>query len=203
MISRVRAFLYRNHLTPILILGMIGILQVEIYVSRVSESLFKFWFVAQPSLTPGLLIAPLSHSSFLFHLLPNMALFVIWGWLTEDQLKSREYIVYTALTAYLSIYLQVLYSAIITGQAGTLGFSGAVYSFPPAYAFLAFRSQIYENNSLEFGLFMGAIAVSLAIPLSIAGYISSVPGMTSSANVAHSAGFAIGTIYGAWKYWNW
>jgi len=176
------------------------ILIVEMYIAGYSESLFQFLFVAQMQLTPGLLLAPLSHGTFLTHFLPNIGILLLSGWITESKLETREFLAFVVITAYLGTYIQVIYSTITTGDAGTLGFSGAVYAFPPLFALLGLKEGDYQPGDLRFGLLLTSIVLTIAIPLTILGYLNLMSSGLSSAQATHTTGFLLGLGYGIWKY---
>lgn len=198
MASYPYAFVRRNPLSPSLMLIMGGVLLGELYVIGLSESLFNYLFVAQAALTPGLLLAPLAHAAIVVHFSVNIVLFLLCGWPMETQVDPREFLSFTVVAAYVPTYLQVTYSMVTVGHAATLGFSGAVYAYPPAYAFLAFRSGDYDDR---FGVLSVATVLSFVIPFSIAGYVDLVSGGLPSARITHIGGYTIGVAYGSWKYW--
>jgi membrane associated rhomboid family serine protease len=166
----------------------------ELYVLNHPEASFEFLFVGQSSLSPGLLLAPLSHGSIVGHFSVNMMLLLLVGWSVESHLDSRDFVLFTAFTAYIPTYLQIVHATITTGTAGTLGFSGAVYAFPPVLLCLRLR----DTRILKFGD-MGILGLSLtiAIPiliLDLVGSIVSAP--LPAAKVTHFTGYLTGWAYG-------
>lgn len=173
------------------------VLLAELYALGHSDALFQHLFVAQGALTPGLLLAPLSHATFYTHYAPNMLLFLWLGWPVEARLDRRQFLGFIGVTAYLPTYLQVFYSVVMSGTAGTLGFSGAVYAMPP----LLFCLILQEDHSGEIGFGeIGNIALmfSVAIPPALVGvldFFSALP----SAEVTHAVGYLGGVGYGLYK----
>jgi membrane associated rhomboid family serine protease len=173
------------------------VLLAELYALNYSESLFQYLFVAQGSLTPGLILAPLSHANFDMHYAPNMILFLLLGWPIEARLERRQFLASVGAVAYLPTYLQVLYSVLTSGTAATLGFSGAVFAVPP----LLFCLTLQEDHSEDIGFGeMGNIALGLsaAVPLAMLGvldFFSALP----SAEITHSVGYLGGLGYGLYK----
>lgn len=189
MISRYASFVRRNPITPISTVIMGLVLVTELYTIAFSESMFEYLFLAQNALTPGLLLAPFSHGTFYTHYVPNMGLLLLMGWPLEDRLSEHQFLTFMAVTAYLPTYLQVIYSSITTGTAGSLGFSGVVYGMPPLLFCLV--SQEDHMEEVGFGE-IGNIAFgfTVAIPLIIAGvldFFSILP----SAKITHSTGYMI------------
>lgn len=196
-LSGSRAYIERNPVSPLLAILMGAILLVELLVAGHSISLFDFLFVANDGFSPGLLLGPISHGTFLTHYLPNVGLLLLYGWPMENQLSTREFLGFVILTAYLPTYLQIGYSAATTGMAGTLGFSGAVYAFPPALLCVTVREV--RSTETEFGTIgLMALAVTVAIPLSTLGYFNFTSGLPS-ADVTHSVGYSLGWVYGILK----
>lgn len=194
MFSRTTSFVDRNPVTPVLVLLMVSIFVVQIFIAGYSVSLFEFLFVGQNSFTPGLLLAPISHGSILTHFLPNMFLFLAVGWPLERYFHTSTFALFTAAAAYMPTYLQIGYSAIVTGTAGTLGFSGAVYAFPPVLLCLRFRDT-HDSNLGTAGIF--ALGVAIAIPLQISGLLGRlVSSPLPAADVTHTTGYLIGWAYG-------
>jgi membrane associated rhomboid family serine protease len=139
-------------------------------------------------------LAPLSHGAVLNHFSVNLLLFLLLGWPLETHLDSRLFFLFTVATAYIPTYLQIGYSAVMTGTAGTLGFSGAVYAFPPALLCIRFR----ETRDSRFGG-MGsfALGVTIAIPLQMLGLLEQFfPSPLPAADITHGAGYLIGWAYG-------
>lgn len=173
------------------------ILLAELYVVSHSESLFEYLFVAQGALTPGLLLAPLSHGTFYTHYVPNMILFLWLGWPLEARLDRQQFLGFLGLTAYLPTYLQVLYSVVTSGTAGSVGFSGAVYAVPP----LLFCLTLQEDRSEEIGfgeIGNVALAFTIAIPLAMLGlfdFFSVLP----SAEITHAVGYVSGLTWGLYR----
>lgn len=178
-------------------MGMGLVLLAELYALGYSESLFQYLFVAQGKLTPGLILAPLSHANFNTHYAPNMILFLLVGWPIEARLERRQFLAFVGVVAYLPTYLQVLHSVSTNGTAGSLGFSGAVFAVPP----LLFCLTLQEDHSEEIGFGeIGNIALGLsaAIPLAMLGvldFFSTLP----SAEITHGAGYLAGWGYGLYK----
>lgn len=194
MISRIASFIDQNPVTPILICLMTLVLIGQITIWGYSHSLFEFIFVGQNSVTPGLLLAPLSHGTISTHFLPNMILLLLVGWPLERHLSSRTFILFTVIAAYVPTYLQIVYSAVLTGTVGTAGFSGAVFAFPPVWACICLRDSHYSEIGTE-GSF--AIGVTIAIPLQILGILGMLlPSPLPSAEVTHTVGYLIGWMYG-------
>lgn len=166
------------------------ILLAELYVVSYSEPLFEYLFVAQGALTPGLLLAPLSHGTFYTHYVPNMILFLGLGWPLEARLNRLQFLGFLGLTAYLPTYLQVVYKIVTSGTAGSVGFSGAVYAVPP----LLFCLILQEDYTEEIGFGeIGNIAFvfTIAIPLVMLDFLdffSTLP----SADITHAVGYLSG-----------
>ena len=189
-------YLHRNPVTPLLVILMSGVLLVEIQVLGRSSSLFEYLFVASGGVSPGLLLGPISHGNF-SHFVSNLGLLLLIGWPMEDWLSNKAFLGFVLFTAYMPMYLQIGYSVVTTGSAGTLGFSGAVYAFPPALLGIVLREvRTTESGFSTFGLV--ALAVTAAIPLTILGYLDLVSGLPS-ARVTHSVGYMIGLTYGLQK----
>jgi membrane associated rhomboid family serine protease len=178
------------------------VLILEIYTLSTSQKAFQDLFVAQAALTPALIFAPLAHATLFSHFLVNLGLFLMFGWPTEGMLERKEFVMFTFLAAYLPTYLQVLYSNLTTSQAGTLGFSGAVYAYPPLYAMLSIKGRESDLPVASLGIRTAAIVLCLVIPFSIVGLMPFLPSGLPGAKVTHSAGFAIGCLYGIWKCQN-
>jgi len=192
--SRATSFIDRNPVTPVLLFLMILILVAQMVLAEYSLSLFEFIFVGQNAITPGLLLAPLSHGTIWTHFLPNVMLLLAVGWPLERYLNSSSFVLFVAVAAYLPTYLQIIYSTIVTGTAGTLGFSGAVYAFPPVLACLSFRDG-FDANLGTAGIF--ALGVTLAIPLQLLGLLELLfPSPLPGADVTHATGYLIGWVYG-------
>ena len=192
-ISEPLEYLPRNPVTPLLAILMGGVLLAEIQVLGRSSGLFEYLFVASGELSPGLLLGPVSHGNF-SHFLSNIGLLLLIGWPMEDRLSNKAFLGFVFLTAYLPMYLQIVYSVATTGSAGTLGFSGAVYAFPPAL--LGIVLQEVRTTESGFGTFgWVALVVTAAIPLTMLGYLDLVSGLPS-AKVTHSVGYALGLAYG-------
>lgn len=175
-------------------MGMGLILLAELYVLGYSESIFQYLFVANEEFTPGLLLAPLSHATFYTHYVPNMIIFLWLGWPIEARLNRQQFLGFVATTAYLPTYLQVLYSVLTSGTAGSLGFSGVVYAVPP----LLFCLTLLEDHSGEIGFGeKGNIALmfSVAIPLLMFGFFDSFSALPS-AEITHGVGYLSGLGYG-------
>ncbi|WP_168654376.1 rhomboid family intramembrane serine protease [Halorubrum sp. PV6] len=180
-------------MTPLLAILMGGVLLVEIQVLAHSSSLFEYLFVASGGVSPGLLLGPVSHGNFR-HYLSNIGLLLLIGWPMEDRLSNKAFLGFILLAAYLPTYLQIVYSVATTGSAGTLGFSGAVYAFPPALLGIVLQEvRATENGLGTFGLV--ALGVTAAIPLAMLGYLDLVSGLPS-AKVTHSVGYVLGLAYG-------
>jgi membrane associated rhomboid family serine protease len=178
-------------------MGMGLILLAELYVLDHSDSLFQYLFVAQGTLTPGLILAPLSHGTFYTHYIPNMILFLWLGWPLEDRLNRRQFLAFVGAVAYLPTFLQVLYSVLTSGTAGSVGFSGAVYAVPPLLFCLIYK----EDHAGEVGFGeIGNIALifSVAIPLVMLGPLDLFSGLPS-AKITHTLGYALGLGYGIFK----
>jgi len=189
----------RNPITPALVVVMGMILLAELYVVTYSESLFKFLFVAQAEFTPGLLLAPLSHGTFYTHYLPNMLIFLWLGWPLEERLGKQQFAAFITATAYLPTYLQVVYSVVTTGTAGTLGFSGAVYAVPPLLLF----HILQEDHSGKVGIGnIGNVSFSITvgIPLSMLGFLDFFS-VLPSAEITHAVGYTAGLGYGIMKHY--
>ncbi|OYR59958.1 hypothetical protein DJ80_16660 [Halorubrum ezzemoulense] len=170
-----------------------GILLVEIQVFARSSSLFEYLFAASGAISPGLLLAPISHGNF-SHFLSNIGLWLLVGWPMEDRLSNKAFLGFAFLTAYIPTYLQVGYSVVVTGSASTLGFSGAVYALPPALLGIVLHEvRTTENGFGTFGWV--ALALTVAIPLTMLGYLDLVSGLPS-AKVTHSVGYMLGLAYG-------
>lgn len=194
MLSRSISFVDRNPVTPVLVVSMTSILVAQIVVADYSIALFEFVFIGQNSITPGLLLAPLSHGTMWTHFLPNMMLLLAVGWPLEDRLKTSTFALFTLVAAYLPTYLQIVYSTVMTGTAGTLGFSGAVYAFPPVLLCLCLRDSYFTNLGTA-GAF--ALGVTIAIPLQVLGLLELlVPSPLPGADVTHTTGYLIGWGYG-------
>lgn len=192
MLDRVKAHIICHPVTPSLAVVMGGVFIIEQIVLSISRELVEFMFIGQGQLTPGLLLSPLSHGTLLTHFLPNMALLFAVGWPLEAHLKRRDFILFTALTAYVPTYLQIGYSVVSTGTAGTLGFSGAIFAYPPALMCSRFSNRSIEQFGSG-GYY--AIALTIVIPLLLSGqfdYLSPLPG----ADVTHTVGYLFGWIYG-------
>lgn len=197
VLSRLASFSRRNPVTPLLVVGMGLVLLAELYTLSYSESLFQHLFVAQGKFTPGLLLAPLSHATFYTHYTPNMILFLWLGWSVEARLDTRQFLGFVGATAYLPTYLQVLYSVLTSGTAGSLGFSGAVYAVPP----LLFCLTLQEDNAEKIGFGeIGNIALmfSVAIPLVMFGFLDFFSGLPGAV-ITHSVGYIGGFGYGLHK----
>lgn len=194
MLSRATSFIDRNPVTPVLVLLMLLILVAQMFIAEYSMAFFEFIFVGQNSFTPGLLLAPISHGTIWTHFLPNMILLLTVGWPLERYFHSSTFALFTAAAAYIPTYLQIGYSAVMNGTAGTLGFSGAVYAFPPALLCLRFRNSHYTNLGTA-GMF--ALGVTIAIPLQLLGLLELLfPSPLPGADITHATGYLIGWAYG-------
>jgi membrane associated rhomboid family serine protease len=194
MLTRAKSFINENPVTPILLTLMTLILIVQVYVAAYSVSLFEFVFVGQDSVTPGLLLAPISHATLWTHLFPNMVLLLMVGWSLEDYLDTSRFVLFTAASAYVPTYIQIVYSTVTTGTAGTLGFSGAVYAFPPTLLCLSLRDSDRTNLGTIGSL---ALGLTVAIPLQLSGLLGSlISSPLPGADMTHSAGYLMGWAYG-------
>lgn len=183
-------------MTPLLVVCMGLVLLAELYTLGHSESLFQYLFVAQGALTPGLLLAPLSHATFYTHYAPNMILFAWLGWPVEARLERRQFLGFVGAVAYLPTYLQVLYSGVTSGTAGSLGFSGAVYAVPPLLLCLTLQED--HADEIGFGEIGNiALAFSVAIPLIMFGLFDF--SVLPSAEITHAVGYLSGLGYGAYS----
>lgn len=193
-LSRYRAYIERNPVSPILAILMGAILLVQLLVAGYSIALFDFLFVANGELSPGLLLAPISHGTFITHYLPNMGLLLLCGWPMENYISTEEFLGFVIFTAYIPTYLQIVYSITTAGVAGTLGFSGAVYAFPPALLCASVRGvRSAEKNFDVFGQI--AFGITVAMPFSILGLLNATSGLPS-ADITHAMGYALGWVYG-------
>lgn len=193
-LSRYRAYIERNPVSPLLTVLMGAILFVELLAIGYSVALFDFLFVADAELSPGLLLGPISHGTFSTHYLPNIGLLLLCGWPMEDYISTKKFLAFVIFTAYIPTYLQIAYSITTVGVAGTLGFSGAVYAFPPALLCVSVRgSRSAEKDFDVFGQI--ALIITVAIPFSILGLLGSISGLPS-ADITHTVGYAVGWIYG-------
>jgi len=168
----------------------------EQYVYAYSPSLFEFVFSGQGTLTPGLLLAPLSHGPLMTHFLPNMGLLFAVGWPLEAHLRQRNFLMFTAVTAYVPTFLQIGYSVVTTGTAGTVGFSGAIYAYPPALMCMRIRNR--PLSEIGTGGYY-ALAMTVTIPLIVTGqleFLSPLPGAT----VTHTVGYLSGFTYGLYHW---
>ena len=194
MFSRVKSFIDRNPVTPSLFFIMLVILIAQLYIATYSTALFEFMFVGQNEISPGLLLAPLSHGAIWAHFVPNMILLFALGWSLESYLGPQNFLTFTAATAYIPTFFQIVYSAIMTGSAGTLGFSGAVYAYPPVVLCLCYRNFGGKNLGTA-GYF--ALGVTIAIPLQIVGLLGMVfPSPLPAADITHTTGYLLGGGYG-------
>ena len=196
MLARGTAFVNRNPVTPTLLLLMGAIFITEQYVYAYSPSLFEFVFSGQGKLTPGLLLAPLSHGPLLTHFLPNIGLLLAVGWPLEAHLRQRNFLMFTAVTAYVPTFLQIGYSVVTTGTAGTVGFSGAIYAYPPALLCIRIRNRALSEIGTG-GYY--ALAMTAVIPFITTGqmeFLSPLPGAT----VTHTVGYLFGMTYGLYHW---
>lgn len=179
--------------------ALVFLTQVSVLVTATAAA-FEFWFVAQMRLTPGIVLGPLSHGSP-GHFVLNMLLFGLFGWAVERRLNRRAYGAFVALTAYLSVYLQVGVSYLAAGETGTVGFSGAVYALVPLYA-VVWTSELARNGGSgvshagELSVAVLAVAGTVAIPLLIGGQLPVASGPVESARVAHLTGYLLGLLCG-------
>ncbi|UPV72940.1 rhomboid family intramembrane serine protease [Halorussus limi] len=202
MLRKAREFLNQNPLTPSIAVAVTVLLVVQIYVAAASTSLFEFLFVAQAQLTPGLLLAPYSHGS-VAHLITNVGLLFLFGWLCEAEMTSREFLGFVVAVAYASTVAQVVIDAVLSGSAGTLGLSGVAYALPPLYAVIRLPEIRDKGTNASFIEMWGsAVVLSVLIPFIMAGIVplnlSSYMG-AEPAKVTHSFGFLAGLLYGTVK----
>lgn len=200
MISDARDFVQRNPLIPLISAGLVCITGIEWIVASHSVALFEFLFVMQGQLTLGIILAPFSHGS-ISHLAVNIGLLLLFGWVSEAAMSRKEFLIYFLLVAYASTVSQVVVSVVTTGDAGTLGVSGAAYSFPGFYGVWGFLRARRENKPVLTETFvLSSVIVSLLIPFVLIGVIDIVPQSgTPPAKVTHSVGFALGLAYGFLK----
>lgn len=210
MLQRIRKVLAQNPMTPSLAIAMTLLLAVQWYVATTSTALFEFLFVAQAKLTPGLVFSPFSHAGF-SHLLFNIGLLFLFGWLCEAELTNREFLGFVVVIAYVSTFTQVIVDTVTAGSAGTLGFSGVAYAFPSFFA-VVLSPQLRRAGSrsqFTWSVWSSAVVVSLLIPFMILGLVSiggsSIAG-TEPAKVTHGVGFCLGLLWGVVKvtplrYW--
>ena len=193
------AFVNRNPISPSIVVLLTTVLIAQLLALQISEELFSFLFVAQLRLDFGLFFAPLSHAAFLLHFVPNVLLFLLFGWAIESVLSRKEFLVVTIAAAYIPTYMHMVYSYITVGTVGTLGFSGVVYALPPIYVALFVQNYREIQNPLQFGVFWGAVVLTLMIPLSLVGIID-LDGVLPGAWMTHAGGFAIGMIFSLVKF---
>jgi membrane associated rhomboid family serine protease len=182
-------------------IGFLGfntvILFCQLAAAQVSTSLFAFLFVGNYKITPGLLLSPFAHASILTHFLANMFLFALFGWLLEIEFKRRTYLLFILSTAYIPNIVQILRDGLVTGSAGTMGFSGVVYAVIPLSLFVAgqdWRAGTLSFNQLPF--LAGAAVLTLLIPFTIADVAMLPSTGLPSAKYTHGVGFAMGLGYG-------
>ncbi|ERG88928.1 MAG: rhomboid family protein [halophilic archaeon J07HX5] len=161
---------------------------------------FEFWFVAQVQPTPGIVLGPLSHEDPA-HFVLNMLLFGLVGWAVERRIKRRAYGMFVAITAYLPVYLQVGVSYLVTGETGTMGFSGAIYALVPLYAIVQTSELLRDGDGgvghdTKLPAAVLAIVVTAAIPLLVGGQLSVASDPAEPARVAHATGYLSGLLYG-------
>lgn len=200
MLHRVRVFLAQNPLTPSLAVAMTLLLVVQWSIAATSTALFKFLFVAQPRLTPGLVFSPFAHAGF-SHLFINIGLLLLFGWLCEAELSHRKFLGFVVVVAYISTFAQVLVDTVTTGSAATLGFSGVAYAFPPFYAVVR-SPRLRDSEPLsQFtrSMWGGAVVVSLLIPFLLVDLFSfgiRSPVGADPAIITHAVGFLAGLLWG-------
>lgn len=173
------------------------ILACQIVVAQVSTSLFGFLFVGSYKITPGLLLSPFSHISIITHFLANMILFGMFGWLLETKLNRGKYVLFVLSTAYIPNTVQIIRDSIVTGSAGTAGFSGVVYAVIPLSLFVAVQN--WRGDALSFGqiLFLVLAALmTLSIPLTVADVAVLASTGIPPGEYTHGVGFAMGLGYG-------
>lgn len=193
------SFVKDNPISPGIALLLTTVLIAQLLILQVSEDLFSFLFVAQLRLDLGLVLAPLSHAAIMIPFVPNVVLFLIFGWRIESVLRRREFVSLTIAAAFFPTYMHMVYSYMTVGTVGTLGFSGVVYALPPIYALLFLHDYREIQYPLQFGIFWAAVVLTLIIPLSLVGFID-LDGVLPGAWMTHAGGFAIGVIFGLVKF---
>jgi membrane associated rhomboid family serine protease len=181
--------------------SLVFVVELVLLTNGLSESVFEFWFIAQIELTPGLIITSVSHGS-IRHFVFNMFLFGMYGRLVEEHLGGGEYATIAVVTAYIPTYAQIVGDQITTGEAGTLGFSGAVYAIIPLYAVMGVSTLVRDGVG-ESGLaaprlpfVLGAVIMSLLIPFMITGHLELLSSGLPPAQITHGGGYLIGFVYG-------
>jgi membrane associated rhomboid family serine protease len=184
---------YRISITVAAILTVIY--TTEIYVLLTSQELFRYVYVTQMAITPGLILGPLSHGP-LVHFTVNIFLYGMYGPLLERRLSDRHYASILILAAYVPVYTQVIVDS-LTGSTGTAGFSGAVYAVVPLYTLLALRDWASIPVARK-PFVVGGLFAIVYIPLTILDIVSfsSLP----AAKITHSLGYLSGLVYGAYLY---
>lgn len=202
----------RNH--PVTLLLGLGILLW--YLIQVVTVLYfgfdrtdvYFWFFATASPSPAWVFAPFSHQfpPNLSHLVFNLGGLLFFGSFLESHLKSIEYVFFTLLTGYFTIFLQFPYSQLISNQPiSNAGFSGAVFALMAFYCFHILRqheSKIKPKNATgriqeHWALINGSLVTVgflFAIAIVTLQSFQIIPSGQSSA-ATHLSGFIIGSGY--------
>ncbi|MDS0280354.1 rhomboid family intramembrane serine protease [Halomicroarcula sp. S1AR25-4] len=130
---RRRVFLQDRLATGVLVLGLLLWYVGQLWALEAgwSRASLQWWFTTTdyPTLSPGLVLASLSHS-FVSprHLLANVAVLWLVGGDSEQWMGRWEVLAFFALTGVVAVVL----STVLTNQ-GTMGASGAAYAFVGFY----------------------------------------------------------------------
>lgn len=189
------------------------LVQLGALLSGWNKEALQWMFTTEsfPELSPGLVLAIISHSFFdLSHIFSNTVLLWLVGGESEQHMSTSEYILFFTLTAV---------AAVLTGTAvsgtNTLGASGGVLAF---LGFYSVHMILQHNNVFEFDTLgtKGLLTTSprayiglflILTPFTFILYmVGQILGFLPSGNadiVGHLTGFLLGISYaGAGKLFN-
>lgn len=148
-----------------------------------------WWFYFSGGLSPGHLLAPISHNmADLGHLRRNAVVLLIAGGLVEPYLERRKYAALLLTISFVSILFANLLSLALGTQWTLAGPSGGIYGL---WAYIAVRNRFMIldtsvlRGSVEAALVLGGLLTLIFVPIFDV-YTTSV------VNVSHAAGVLLG-----------
>lgn len=187
-----RRWFKRRSLTISLVVFFVAWYIAQLYVLSILGAEMAFWwFYFDGTLSPGYLLAPISHNvADIGHLKRNVAILLLVGGVTEPYVENGKYVALLLVISFGSIGIANLMSLLVGTQWVLAGASGGIFGL---WAFIGVknRSLVLSETDLRELVEARIILAGLLTPLFIPIYDVYTTGLL---NMSHLVGILLGYV---------
>jgi len=157
---------------------------------------WRYMFLANTELTPGLMMAPFAHRS-ISHLVTTVSVIVVYGGLVEERLDPATYFAFYVLAGYASTIAQLVEYLNGLAGLGTLGAIGAALAMVTFFTTTTASEQLQDPTAVSDAERIFTVTGLVIVVLILTNDFA--PGIvftTGTAPLGHAGGMAAGVVYG-------